>query len=128
MKYIKLLQTQDQYTAFKNSADFVTPNVSYIVNTDSVHYVNGDSSNNTIEFSIKWYNFETEEVSTYVAEKDMTFSEWVASEYNTDNKIRVLPENDTVVWGDTWKPMYNLSYVQQYGSDKIIANESYYVY
>ena len=37
-EYIKLFQNHTQYEAYKNSADFVTPNVSYCEQQDEVHY------------------------------------------------------------------------------------------
>lgn len=38
MKYLKYFQTETDYTSFKGSDDFKTPNVSYIVETDTVKY------------------------------------------------------------------------------------------
>lgn len=37
-EYIKLFQNHTQYETYKNSADFVTPNVSYCEQQDEVHY------------------------------------------------------------------------------------------
>lgn len=37
-EYIKLFQNHTQYEAYKNSADYVTPNVSYCEQQDEVHY------------------------------------------------------------------------------------------
>lgn len=38
MKYLKYLQTVNDFESFKNSEDYVLPNVSYVVENDSVSY------------------------------------------------------------------------------------------
>ena len=38
MKHLKYFETEAEYTAYKNSSDFVTPNVSYTADVDSVCY------------------------------------------------------------------------------------------
>ena len=38
MKYLKYLQTTNDFESFKNSEDYVLPNVSYIVETEGVSY------------------------------------------------------------------------------------------
>ena len=38
MKYIKLFETASEYQAFKESTDYIEPNVSYSIDTDVVHY------------------------------------------------------------------------------------------
>ena len=37
-EYIKLFQNHTQYEAYKNSADYIRPNVSYCEDNDDVHY------------------------------------------------------------------------------------------
>ena len=37
-EYIKLFQTHSQYETYKNSTDYITPNVSYCEQQDEVHY------------------------------------------------------------------------------------------
>ena len=38
MKYLKYLQTSNDFESFKNSEDYVLPNVSYIEETKGVSY------------------------------------------------------------------------------------------
>lgn len=38
MKHLKLFQTEAEYTAYKDSEDFILPNVSYVVDSDNVFY------------------------------------------------------------------------------------------
>ena len=75
MKHLKLFQTEAEYTAYKNGNDFVTPNVSYIVD-----------STNTFYNPIKLITFTVENVS-YQAIEGMTWEDWVNSSYNTNNYI-----------------------------------------
>ena len=46
-EYIKLFQNHTQYEAYKNSADYIRPNVSYCQDQNEVHY-NYEIPNNTI--------------------------------------------------------------------------------
>ena len=38
MKYLKYFEQASAYEAYKNGSDFVTPNVSYVVETEDVYY------------------------------------------------------------------------------------------
>lgn len=38
MKYLKLFQTEDEYIAYKNGGDFISPNVSYVIENNIVNY------------------------------------------------------------------------------------------
>jgi len=38
MKYLKKFETHDEYEAYKNSQDYLTPNVSYCVDLNEVHF------------------------------------------------------------------------------------------
>jgi hypothetical protein len=42
MKYLKYFETEAGYASYKNGSDFITPNVSYIVETNDVQYTRGD--------------------------------------------------------------------------------------
>jgi hypothetical protein len=42
MKYLKYFEEASAYEAYKNGSDYITPNVSYIVETDKVKYMGGD--------------------------------------------------------------------------------------
>lgn len=39
MKYLKLFKEESQFDSYKNSEDFVLPNVSYVIDTGSVKYI-----------------------------------------------------------------------------------------
>lgn len=38
MKYLKYLQTTNDFESFKNSENYILPNVSYVVETQGVSY------------------------------------------------------------------------------------------
>jgi hypothetical protein len=38
MKYLKYLQTTNEFESFKNSEDYILPNVSYVVETKGVSF------------------------------------------------------------------------------------------
>ena len=38
MKYVKLFEQHADYEAYKNGGDYITPNVSYCVDNNEVHY------------------------------------------------------------------------------------------
>lgn len=38
MKYLKYLQTANDFESFKNSEDYILPNVSYVVETEGVSF------------------------------------------------------------------------------------------
>ena len=38
MKYLKYLQTANEFESFKNSEDYILPNVSYVVETEDVSF------------------------------------------------------------------------------------------
>lgn len=38
MKYLKYFQEDSEYTEYKNSSDYVLPNVSYVVSTESIFF------------------------------------------------------------------------------------------
>ena len=38
MKYLKYLQTTNDFESFKNSEDYILPNVSYVVETEDVSF------------------------------------------------------------------------------------------
>ena len=42
MKYLKKFETGAEYTAFKNSEDFITPNVTYVVSNNIVYMTSDD--------------------------------------------------------------------------------------
>ena len=72
MKYIKLFKSHSDYETFKQSEDFVTPNVSYCVAENEVHY-------NPLANADKYLTFE--------ALKDGTFKFSNPINYSIDNGI-----------------------------------------
>lgn len=42
MKYLKKFETEAEYTAYKNSEDFITPNVTYVVSNNVVYMTSDD--------------------------------------------------------------------------------------
>lgn len=79
MKYLKLFETEAEYTQFKDSEQFITPNVSYIENSDVVMYNPYVAPVSLIEFTING--------ASYQAEEGMTWQEFVESSYNDGNVI-----------------------------------------
>ena len=75
MKYLKQFETEAAYVSYKDGNEFITPNVSWIKESDVIKYN-----------SIKLITFIIENLS-YQAEEGMTWGEWVNSSYNTDNYI-----------------------------------------
>ena len=47
MKYLKYFQEDSEYTEYKNSSDYVLPNVSYVVSSESVFF-NPNSANEIV--------------------------------------------------------------------------------
>ena len=68
MKYLKKFNAISEYDTFKNSYDYILPNVSYIVEENSVHFENETKKeqnfpNNTIIYTGKGWLTETADVS-----------------------------------------------------------------
>lgn len=57
MKHLKLFETENQYQSFKGTIDFILPNVSYVINTDTVYY----SPYIEPSFIKAWYDNEGED-------------------------------------------------------------------
>ena len=74
MKYIKKFKTDSEFQSFKGSKDYVTPNISHIVETE----------NNILRENIKF----TIDGKEYNAGKHMTWEEWIGHDnhahYNND--------------------------------------------
>ena len=69
MKHLKLFQTEAEY----NSATLELPNVSYVVETNSIEFNPYVIEKNIIHFVLSGENCE--------AEEGMTFKEWIFSDY-----------------------------------------------
>ena len=122
MKYLKLFENHTGYEAYKNSQDYLTPNVSYCVDRNEVHfnkYVRDYSKeyltieaieNGTISFNI-WESMGTEYITSISYSTDN--GETWATTNNTDNKSEHLAitvnvnEGDKVLWkGDAQQMGY----------------------
>lgn len=80
MKYLKKFQTNADYQAFKNSSDYITPNISVIKEN-----VSGNDFNIMFEpfvGTVSLIIFTINDVG-HQAEEGMTWQEWCDSEYNT---------------------------------------------
>lgn len=56
MKYLKYFTNESDYNTFKTGSDYVTPNVSYAVDSDKVFYGPAILSYNAVDLglSVKW--------------------------------------------------------------------------
>lgn len=114
MKYLKLFETEAEYTQFKNSEDYVLPNVSYVDNSNVVMYNPNAASVSLIEFTICG--------TPYQAEEGMTWQEFVESSYNDGN---VVINNKYVNYnGHSLANPSGMSYMTN-PSDLIVANHNY---
>jgi hypothetical protein len=77
MKHLKLFNDTASYEAYKNSEDYVLPNVSYVEETKGVSYEPYVAPVILIEFTV--------EGTPYQAEEGMTWEEFVESSYNDGN-------------------------------------------
>ena len=73
MKYLKYFEQASAYEAYKNGSDFITPNVSYIEESNSIEFNPYVIEKNIIHFVLNDINCE--------AEEGMTFKEWIFSDY-----------------------------------------------
>jgi type II restriction/modification system DNA methylase subunit YeeA len=74
MKYLKRLTNNEEYTAFKNSEEYVEPHVATIEDKILIYKRNVPMITFTVKASY------TDPV-TYTAEEGMTWGEWLESEY-----------------------------------------------
>lgn len=109
--YITYFNTLAQYTAFKNSEDFVTPNVSYVEENQTLYYTGFDGS--TIETNTD-YNFNTDVDN--IPSKTMIFYHLNTGEtgekqiFETTHQNRVGWQNATMkVNGNTVTPTMTLT-------------------
>lgn len=80
MKYLKLFQQSNEYQTFKESSEFITPNVSYIVSDNTVNYSKNEESE-ICEFTISSSTIS----GTFQYEKGMTWEDFCNSKYNVRN-------------------------------------------
>lgn len=93
-QHLCLFENEEEYNNF---TDFGYPNVSLIKDKNLVIYKNSgnDTSKNLITFTINEFEYQ--------AEEEMTWEEWVNSEYNTniqgqDNQKDYIIKNNNVVY------------------------------
>lgn len=130
MKYIRRFKVSSDYEAFKNSDDYITPNIVYINENSNLYlqpYVNNgeESGGNLIIFYIADSIGIRPNFTEYTAIEGMTWGEWVDSEYNTSD-LHIV-EMDEMLYILTSN---NLSITNSVGSsvrpsDIIINGEKY---
>lgn len=76
MKHLKKFQTNSDYQTFKGSSDWITPNISVIVEDDTIMFEPFTDVVSLITFTINRVE--------YRAEEGMTFYDWAMSEYYDD--------------------------------------------
>ena len=81
MKYLKLFDSDSQYSDFINSEEYTLPNVSHVVNENIVHFSPIAVPPKEITFTILNYQGEDR---TFTAQEGMTWADLVLSEYNVD--------------------------------------------
>lgn len=113
MKYIKKFQTNADYQTFKNGSDYVTPNVSVIVEDDTIMF-------NPLASAVSLITFTVDAIS-YSAEEGMTWKEWCNSEYNTGGFIYDLGEvGDAIYTSD-----YNKYFIHPIYEDDLVTVGQY---
>lgn len=92
MKYLKYFTNESDYQTFKDSEEYITPNVSYVEEINGVKFNPNVTSVSLIEFTV--------EGTPYQAEEGMTWQEFVDSNYNdghvTINKSYVKYDGATI--------------------------------
>lgn len=76
MKHLKKFQTNADYQAFRGGGDWVTPNVSVIVEDDTIMFEPFADAVSLITFTVHMTEYQTKE--------GMTWEEWCDSEYNVN--------------------------------------------
>ena len=92
MKYLKLFENHAEYEAYKNSQDYLTPNVSYCVDLNEVHFE-------------KYVRDYSKEYLTFEALEDGNFT------FTMDSKlgVNVVPYMSySIDNGDTWVTVNNV--------------------
>lgn len=125
MKYIKRFETNADYQAFKSSDDYLTPNLCAIEDIDDVVYQKLILPTFTI------YNTNLGQTYTYSFVDGMTWSEFIESEYNTDNMFFVYDYSNDRKYvahdksSATSKGIEDMIEPSITISNKIIANKHY---
>jgi hypothetical protein len=111
MRYLKRFKATEEYNSFKNSTEYIEPNVSVIEDLTN--------SNTTIHYNpyippiITFYVSNT----AYEAVEGMTWEQWINSEYCTQSAFRI-ESGGRVYFG-----MMEVGSVK--ASDEIIAGNRY---
>lgn len=119
MWYLKKFSTESNYQAFKGSVDYIEPNVSLITDNNIINY--NKFVIRVINF--KYFDFDKQDFITCQAEENMTWEEFVNSEYNTLG----LYISYNVLYAPGRYRIYNTKdfYNDIKPTDIIIENESY---
>lgn len=110
--HLTKFDTQSQYEQFKNTSDFVKPNVTYCEGDNQVYY----APDNVIIITFIFNNKQ------YQAEEGMTWQQWVNSNYNIDG---FYIYNDYVL-SSASDNVETSSNIEVISSDFIINGESYH--
>lgn len=138
MKHLKLFKKNTELETFKNSDQFITPNVSYVVENKNMSYTPHVVVNNDIEFhcyctpvsidfgSPRTYTFRVPKESMFqdcVGIYDVTNTAYISiEEFYRGNQVDIWP---CVVEGDLWYPIGSGSVLP---NDKVIDEETYDCY
>ena len=125
MKYLKYLQTTNDFESFKNSEDYILPNVSYVVETEGVSF---DPSINLYNFTISGL-FPSRK---FDFESGMTWGAWIDSKYNVDIPVSEYDDIQRKFIKDVDYPGFcgyiitDLDGNEVYLSDEIIATDYWF--
>ena len=113
MKYIKKFKTDSDFQTFKGSKDYVTPNISHIVETE----------NNTLRKNIKF----TIDGKEYNVGKHMTWEEWIGHDNHAHyNNGFYSIENGNVVNKESLNVCKEETDIETY-NETIISNHDYII-
>lgn len=130
MKYLKKFQTETAYQEYKSGSEYITPNLSAIVDNDQIRYNKYVKPDTTFTLINNVYTGTGSFTEVNLKFDDgMTWLDFMNSQYNTIGIIDAYPSNGDYI------EIFNQSYVigtspsssDVKPTDKIIANKIYYV-
>lgn len=117
MKYTKKFQTESDYQAFKNSNNWITPNVSVIEEASDSEVIKYNPFLFLLSFIINNpYGTHT----NFQAEEGMMWEEWVKSSYNLDGYV--ISDGKVM---DTWSGNYVSLNNEMVGENDFIYETTY---
>lgn len=127
MKYLKYLQTANDFESFKNSDDYVLPNVSYVVETEGVSFEPYKEEIIEYHFEIPVESFGFGDVSgridgdfadIFTKLSDLIKSYGELTEYGTYYAYEVIPEKKFNITVNGIKALNQMEY---YVDDDLIS-------